>query len=166
LKTAATAMIIGLAIQLYFTTKGRITRATWWIGIGGLIAWNLVVFVVLWSIFGPSLVLTFFGRLISLCFTVLTIYASYCLSAKRFQDRGRSSLNAKVVAYAWAVKALLDLFHITGNAVPNTLDQLFVVAGTGIGLWYFIALGWMEGNAGPNAYGEAPLDVVARAAPK
>ena len=26
-------MIIGLAIQLYFTTKGRITRATWWIGI-------------------------------------------------------------------------------------------------------------------------------------
>jgi uncharacterized membrane protein YhaH (DUF805 family) len=159
-------MIIDLAIQLYFTTRGRISRATWWIGIGGLIAWNLVVFLVLWSIFGPNLVLTFLGRLISLCFIAMTIYASYCLSAKRFQDRDRSSLSAKIVAYAWAAKALLDLFHITGNAVPNTLDQLFVVAGTGIGLWYFIELGWMEGTAGQNAYGEAPLDVVPRATTK
>ena len=157
------ATIIDLAIRLYFTTKGRITRATWWIGIVGLVVFNLVVFVVLWSIFGPSLVLNFFGRLISLCFTALTIYGSYCLSAKRFQDRDRSAFNARLVACAWAVKAVLDLFHITGDVVPNTLDQLFVLAGTGIGLWYFIELGWMEGTVGPNTYGEAPLDVVPRA---
>ena len=154
---------MNLVVYLFFTTQGRITRNTWWIGIAGLVVWNLVVFLVLWSVLGPSLIVNFLGRLVSLCFTALNIYASYCLSAKRFQDRNRSALNAKVVAGAWAAKAVLDLFHITGDlGVPNSLDQLLVVAGTGIGLWYFIELGWMEGTPGPNDYGQAPVEIIAR----
>ena len=155
-------MLVDLTRQLFFSRQGRISRATWWTGIGGLVVWNIVVFLVLWSIFGQSLVLNFFGRLIATCVTALNIYASYCLSAKRFQDRNRSALNAKIVAAVWAAKALLDLVRITDNPVPNTLDQLFILAGTGLGLWYFIELGWMEGTRGRNDYGDDPLDTAAR----
>jgi uncharacterized membrane protein YhaH (DUF805 family) len=122
-----------------------------------------VLFFVLWTILGPLLIANFLGRLIWLCVTAFNIYAVYCLSAKRFQDRDRSELNAKVVACVWAVKAVLDLFRITGDlGDPGALDQLFVLAGTGIGLWYFIELGWLEGTPGPNCYGETALDVMAK----
>jgi uncharacterized membrane protein YhaH (DUF805 family) len=151
-------------MHLLFSADGRITRRTWWIGIGCLVAWNLVVFLVLWSMFGASLVLSFFGRLIGFGFTLLTVYAFYCLSAKRFQDRNRSALNAKVVAGLWAAKAALDLVHITGNvAAASTLDQSFLLLGTAIGLWYFIELGWMDGTPGPNRYGPDPAKPADRA---
>jgi len=156
-------MLVDTARHLLFSTVGRITRSTWWIGIGALVVFNLVLFFVLWSILGPSLIANFFGRLIGLCVTAVNIYAVYCLSAKRFQDRDRSALNAKVVACIWAVKAVLDLFRITGDlGDPGAVDQLFVLAGTGIGLWYFIELGWLEGTPGPNRYGEAAVDLASR----
>ena len=146
---------------LFLSAQGRIARSTWWVGIGGLILCDLLAFLVLWSVLGPSLVLNFFGRLVWFCVIAANIYASYCLSAKRFQDRNRSALNAKLVAGIWAAKALLDLFRITGSAtVPTALDEFFVLAGTAIALWYFIELGWMEGSAGRNDYGDPPAEIV------
>jgi uncharacterized membrane protein YhaH (DUF805 family) len=153
--------VVNIFADLFLSTTGRITRSSWWIGIGALVVLNLVLFIVLWAILGPLLIANFFGRLIWLCVTAFNIYAVYCLSAKRFQDRDRSELNAKVVAGIWTVKAVLDLFRITGDlGDPGTLDQLFVLAGTG--LWYFIELGWLEGTPGPNRYGETSLDIMAR----
>ena len=155
--------MVNIVADLFLSTAGRITRSSWWIGIGALVVVNLVLFFVLWTILGPSLIANFFGRLVGLCVTAFNIYAVYCLSAKRFQDRDRSALNAKVVAGIWAVKAVLDLFRITGDlGDPGTLDQLFVLAGTGIGLWYFIELGWLEGTPGPNRYGETAVDLIAK----
>jgi uncharacterized membrane protein YhaH (DUF805 family) len=158
--------MIGVAAYLFFSTAGRITRSTWWIGIGALVVLNLVLFFVLWSILGPSLITSFLGRLVGLCVTAFNIYAVYCLSAKRFQDRDRAALNAQVVAGLWTAKAVLDLFHITGDlSDPSTLDQLLVLAGTGIGLWYFIELGWLEGTPGPNRYGQTAVDLASRLRP-
>ena len=155
--------MIAVATYLFFSPTGRITRSTWWIGMGTLVVLNLVLFFVLWAILGPSLIASLFGRLVGLCVTAFNIYAVYCLSAKRFQDRDRSALNAKVVAGIWAAKAVLDLFRLTGDlADPGTLDQLFVLAGTGIALWYFIELGWLEGTPGPNRYGETAVDITSQ----
>ena len=155
--------MIAVATSLFFSTAGRITRSSWWIGMGALVVFNLVLFFVLWTILGPSLIANFFGRLVWLCVTALNIYAVYCLSAKRFQDRDRSELNAKVVGGIWAVKAVLDLFRVTGDlSDPGSLDQLFVLAGTGIGLWYFIELGWLEGTPGPNRYGDVAINLASR----
>lgn len=156
-------MLVDTARHLFLSTSGRITRSTWWIGIGALVVLNLALFFVLWTILGPSLITNFFGRLVGLCVTAVNIYAVYCLSAKRFQDRDRSALNAQIVAALWAAKAVLDLFRITGDlGDPGALDQLFVLAGTGIGLWYFIELGWLEGARGPNRYGETAVDLTSR----
>jgi uncharacterized membrane protein YhaH (DUF805 family) len=148
---------------LYFSTQGRISRTTWWIGITGLLIWNVVVFLILWSVLGSSLILNFGGRLVGFCFALLNIAATYHLAAKRFQDRNRPVRYAKIVAGGWALKALLDLVHITGAATSsNSLDTAFLLAGTAVGLWYFIEPGCMPGTVGPNDFGHDPLESDAR----
>ena len=111
----------------------------------------------LWTIFGPFLVQNFFGRLIGFVFTVPTIYFGYHLAAKRFNDRGRPIICAQVGAGVALIKSVTDLVRITGDVhSQNVLDQIFVLAVTGIALWYFIELGLMRGTVGPNAHGEDP----------
>jgi uncharacterized membrane protein YhaH (DUF805 family) len=142
---------------LFLSAKGRISRKSFWIGVGLLVGWSILVFVVLWTLLGPRLIQNFLGRLVGFPFTLLTIYFAYNLAAKRFNDRARPIINAKAVAVLMATKALLDLFRITGDLhAQNFLDQLFVLAGTGIALWYFIELGLMRGTVGPNPHGEDP----------
>jgi uncharacterized membrane protein YhaH (DUF805 family) len=143
--------------DLLLSPKGRISRKTFWIGVGVLIGWSIVVFVVLWSVLGPFLIQNFFGRLIGFVFTLATIYFGYNLTAKRFNDRDRPIICAQAGAGLAAVKSVTDLVRITGDLhSQNFLDQLFVLAGTGIALWYFIELGLMRGTVGPNAHGEDP----------
>lgn len=142
---------------LFLSPKGRISRKAFWIGAGLLTAWSILVFVMLWSLFGPSLIQTFLGRLVGFPFTLLTIYFTYNLAAKRFNDRARLPVCAQIGAGVAAVKSLLDLFRITGDLrAQNWLDQIFILAGTAIALWYFIELGLMRGTVGPNEHGEDP----------
>ena len=49
---------------LLLSAKGRISRKTFWIGAGLLVAWSIVIFVVLWTLLGPSLIQNFLGRLV------------------------------------------------------------------------------------------------------
>jgi uncharacterized membrane protein YhaH (DUF805 family) len=143
--------------NLFLSSNGRVSRKTFWIGAGLLAIWGILVFVVLWSLLGPSLVQNFLGRLVGFPFTLLTIYFAYNLAAKRFNDRTRPIVCAQVVAGLMAVKSVTDLFRITGDLhAQSWLDQLFVLAGTGIALWYFIDLGLMRGTVGPNEHGEDP----------
>jgi uncharacterized membrane protein YhaH (DUF805 family) len=142
---------------LFLSPKGRIARKTFWIGVGALIVWGIVVFVVLWTLLGPSLVQNFLGRLVGFPFTLLTIYFAYNLAAKRLNDRDRPIVYAKAAAGLMAVKSLTDVLRITGDPrAQNFLDNLFLLAGTGIALWFFIELGLMRGTIGPNAHGEDP----------
>jgi uncharacterized membrane protein YhaH (DUF805 family) len=142
---------------LFLSPKGRISRKTFWIGAGVLVVFSILLFIVLWSILGPSLIQNFLGRLVGFVFTLPTIYFGYNLAAKRFNDRDRPIICAQVGAGAAALKAFLNLFRITGDPhVQNWLDQLFVLIGTAIALWYFIELGLMRGTVGANPHGEDP----------
>lgn len=145
--------------HLFLSPKGRISRKSFWIGAALLIAWGILAFVVLWTLLGPSLVQNFLGRLVGLVVTLPTIYFAYNLAAKRFNDRDRPIICAQIGAGAAVLKALLNLVRITGDLhSQNWLDQLFVLVGTAIALWYFIELGLMRGTVGPNAHGEDPED--------
>jgi uncharacterized membrane protein YhaH (DUF805 family) len=141
---------------LFLSPKGRVSRKTFWIGVGLLVVWGIVVFAVLWTVIGPSLVQNFFGRLAGLPFTLLTIYFAYNLVAKRCNDRERPLVLAQAVAGIAAFKSVTDLVRITGGQHASWLDQLFILAGTGIALWFLIELGLMRGTVGPNAHGEDP----------
>ena len=153
--------MITVASYLFFATTGRIARSSWWIGIGTLIVLNILVFFVLWAVLGPNPFVSLFGRLVALCLNALNIYIIYCMSAKRFQDRNRSALNAMIVAFIWAAKAAHDLF-VGDLREPDTFDLLFVFLGTGTALWYFIELGLLQGTPGPNRFGEAAAGLFAR----
>lgn len=143
--------------DLFLSPRGRISRKSFWIGAGLLVAWAALVFIVLWTVLGPGLIQNFLGRLVGFPFTLLTIYFTYNLAVKRFNDRARPMICAQAVAGFFAVKALMDLVRITGDLrTSNWLDQLFILIGTGIALWYFIELGLMRGTAGPNDHGEDP----------
>jgi uncharacterized membrane protein YhaH (DUF805 family) len=144
--------------DLLFAAKGRIGRRGWWIGVAVLVAWVIASFCLLWTLFADGMFRSFFGRLVSLPFNLLTIYVAYNLAAKRFNDRARPIIIAQAVAALWMIKALLDLTGLSGNPWnQNALDTLFLMLGTGIGLWYFIELGCLRGTVGPNAHGEDPV---------
>jgi uncharacterized membrane protein YhaH (DUF805 family) len=144
---------------LFLSARGRISRKTFWIGAGLLVVWGVAVFIVLWTILGPRLIQNFFGRLVGFPFTLATIYFAYNLSAKRFNDRARPIICAQAAAGFAVLKAVTDLVRITGDLhAQNFLDQLYILGGTGIALWYFIELGLMRGTVGPNPHGEDPED--------
>ena len=152
---------MSIVLALFFTTAGRIKRSAWWIGVGALIVFNILLFFVLWTILGPNLIASLVGRFVEFCINAINIYAIYCLSVKRFQDRNRSAMNAKIGAFIWATKAVHDLF-IADLREPDTFLLLFVFAGTGTALWYFIEIGLLEGTSGPNNYGPPPAAVASR----
>jgi uncharacterized membrane protein YhaH (DUF805 family) len=142
---------------LFLSPQGRISRKAFWIGAGLLALWAFVVFAVLWTVLGPRIIQNFLGRLVGFPFILLTIYFAYNLVVKRFNDRARPLICAQAVAGIAALKSVLDLVRITGDLhAQNWLDQLFILGGTGIALWYFIELGMMRGTVGPNAHGEDP----------
>ena len=149
-------MDIANLTSLFLSAKGRISRKTFWIGAGLLVGWALVVFSVLWTVLGPSLVQNFLGRLVGFPFVLLTIYFGYNLVVKRCHDRERPIVFAQAVAGIAVLKSLTDLVRITGGQHANWLDQLFILVGTGIALWFLIELGLMRGTVGANAHGADP----------
>jgi uncharacterized membrane protein YhaH (DUF805 family) len=144
--------------DLLFSTQGRINRGKWWLGVLCVVGTVLVISLVLWSIFHTGLFYTFSGRLMVFILTVFALFASYCINAKRFHDRNKSSVFAQVALILNGIKAVLDLVGLTGDPWgTNTADTLFQLATMGVGIWYFVELGCLRGTAGPNEYGPDPL---------
>ncbi len=142
---------------LFLSSKGRIGVSTFWLGAGALVVGYIVVFLVLWLIFGAFLTQNFLGRLVMFAVQLTMTYFVYNLTAKRANDRGRPIICAQIAAGVFALWYLTSLVGITGNPVSqNSLDEFFILAGTGIVLWYLIDLGYLGGTPGPNAHGENP----------
>jgi uncharacterized membrane protein YhaH (DUF805 family) len=141
---------------LFLSSKGRIGVSTFWLGVGALVIGYVAVFLVLWLIFGAFLRQNFLGRLIIFVLDLATTYFVYNLTAKRANDRGRPVICAQIAAGVFAVWYVTALVGITGNTSQNSLDEFFILAGTGVMLWYLIDLGYLGGTPGPNAHGENP----------
>jgi uncharacterized membrane protein YhaH (DUF805 family) len=144
--------------DLLFSAQGRINRGKWWLGVICVVSVVLVVSMVLWSIFNTRLFYTFGGRITVFALTAFALAATYCINAKRFHDRNKSSAFAQVGLILNGIKAVLDLIGVTGDPWhANTADNLFQLATFGVGVWYLVELGCLRGSAGPNAYGPDPL---------
>lgn len=135
--------------KLLFTIEGRIPRSQYWLAmliyIGLAVAAALVVYML--NALFPGTVgedggVTVTGIaalpyiLLSLGYTVLSIWSGICVNAKRCHDRGRSG---------WF--QLILLIPIIGP------------------LWYMIESGFLRGTQGPNSFGPDPLDVATDASP-
>jgi uncharacterized membrane protein YhaH (DUF805 family) len=143
--------------DLLFFTQGRINRGKWWLGIVCIIGIVLTISLVLWSTLSTKLFYTFGGRLTVFALTAFALFATYCINAKRFHDRNKSSAFAQIGLILNGIKAVLDLAGVTGDPWgANTADNLFQVAAMGVGIWYLVELGCLRGTAGPNKYGPDP----------
>lgn len=159
---------------LYFSTKGRITRQTWWLG-ALLLGALMITFVMVIAFSAPALspVLFFwvFGGT-----SVVASFPYYCLSVKRLHDGNNSGrlLLAYLVLSAIALAA--QLWFISAVALPsleagspfttmlappfpmlgNVLTALTTVQ-SACGLYLLYLLGFQMGTKGANKYGPDPL---------
>lgn len=135
--------------KLLFTIEGRIPRSQYWLAmlmyIGVAVAAALVAYL-LSSLFpgtvggDGSVTVTGIAALpyilLSLGYTVLSIWSGICVNAKRCHDRGRSG---------WF--QLIILIPLIGP------------------LWYMIECGFLRGTRGSNPFGPDPRDTVTAASP-
>ena len=116
---------------LFTSTQGRINRQKWWIGVVVLIVISVIASI-LDAVLGlPRLGASTYSAgtgIISLIVSLLMIYPSICLSAKRWHDRNKS---------AWWI--LISIIPIIGW------------------IWALVENGFLRGTPGTNNYGPDPL---------
>ena len=110
---------------LYTSLEGRIGRQTFWMGVIVLIVIS-IVFAVLDAILGTR---TDSGiGILGALFSLVAIYPSVVLYAKRWHDRGKSGW--------WTLIALVPIIGF---------------------IWIIVELGILKGIDGPNQYGADPV---------
>ena len=110
---------------LFLSMDGRIGRQTFWMGVLAFIVIAVVAYVLDMILHTPSV-----GNsgAISLIVSLVMIYPSIALSAKRWHDRDKS---------AWWI--LIGLIPIIGA------------------IWAFVEVGCLKGTTGPNRFGPDPV---------
>ena len=145
-------------MSFYFSAVGRIPRHQWWLGTLGVIVYMVVVSFALTLIFGPLFLVDAGGRIALLPFQLVALYASYCIMAKRFQDRERPARYAQIAVGIQLAKALFDLVGISGDPYRfNFIDYASWIVIIGVGIWLTVELGCLRGTIGPNQYGADPV---------
>jgi uncharacterized membrane protein YhaH (DUF805 family) len=128
-------------MSIFTNLNGRIGRQQWWLGLIALVVVQWVLVFVIGMLFGQEMTqgvtdggmsyqsnISPVGLIILLLVMIPFIWASICLSGKRWHDRGKS---------AWWI--LIGLVPIVG------------------GIWTIVENGFLKGNDGPNQYGPDPL---------
>lgn len=131
-------------MSLFLSFKGRINRAKWWLGLLILFVVQMVLWFVLSSVFGASMMMEmdpndpaamqaameqFSAMMVPAGILMLVLlYPSLALYTKRWHDRNKSGW--------WS---LIMLVPIVG------------------GIWMLVELGVLRGTDGDNRYGPDPL---------
>ncbi|ODT80769.1 MAG: hypothetical protein ABS76_14980 [Pelagibacterium sp. SCN 64-44] len=154
--------------SLLTTTRGRIGRQQWWIGIVALIVISILASIVLGIIsFGNAAVLGWLAVLLN----IALIYPAYCIGIKRRHDRGSDGTDLKILI---AGTVIINLIQATGIGVTwvdggggivypmpaiwlGIINLVFAV----FAIYMLVQLGFLRGTHGANAYGPDPLDGAA-----
>ena len=141
--------------RLYLTTDGRIGRQDFWMGIVGLFVAGLIVALIVAAIFG---MMSTASRVVLFIVQLAFAYPSYCLMAKRFQDRDKPAMYAAILIGVNLLLALLGLLGVTGDPLdPNFLATIFGLVMLAIGIWVIVELGILRGTVGQNQFGPDPV---------
>ncbi|WP_436642307.1 DUF805 domain-containing protein [Microbaculum sp. FT89] len=108
---------------LFTSFEGRISRQPFWIGAVLLWVINWVAAAILYGLFGEG-----FANILFTIVSLVLLYPSLAVGAKRWHDRDKS---------AWWL--LIVLIPVVGA------------------LWYLIECGFLRGTEGENRYGPDPL---------
>ncbi len=152
--------------QLFFSPRGRIGRAQWWlamIAVGIVSALGLIVgaFATRSHGFGA-------GRIVMALWGVLVVYLGYCVMAKRLQDRDERPAWAMVAAAVGGLQIALDIAEASypmDIRFVDTLTFALLAARALLGSLFIVVLGCQRGTVGDNRYGPDPLSAALIAAP-
>lgn len=147
---------------LYTSSEGRIGRQSYWIGIVGFIVVGLVISLIIGALFG---LLSTVGQVLLFILQIIFIYPSYCLMAKRFQDRDKPATFAWIGIGLGVLVGFLNMLGLTRGdfGQPNWLGWICNIALLIVGIWFLIELGFLRGTIGSNEYGPDPVEEPARA---
>ena len=139
-------------VSLFNSFNGRISRQTFWIGLGMLLVAELICHALAEEIQGDRL-----SAIVDLAFT----YPEFAVALKRGHDRNMPLWLLMLFFGAGAVLDLLTVLEITGNDdQPSLLSLLIALPFTLLGLALLVELGFRRGTVGPNQYGPDPLAKV------
>ncbi|MCY1648197.1 DUF805 domain-containing protein [Caulobacter sp. SL161] len=132
--------------QTMLSFQGRLRRRDLWIYWIGLLVVAATLFVLLERLLGLDLT-----EHRSWILTLLTVWPSYALLAKRMHDRNRSAWWALLLLgseLAGRIEAMVGF--------PRSLSLTSDVVGILVLLWVFIDFGLLEGTPGDNRFGPSP----------
>ena len=131
---------------------GRISRQTFWIAMGTVVAVEIVFDILSFRLGGERL-----SAIVDLAFT----YPEFAVAAKRGHDR---NMPPWVVGIFFGAGVLLDLLTVLGMAgtreEPNAASLVIALPFTVLGLALLVDFGFRRGTRGPNRYGPDPLGGV------
>ena len=147
--------------KLFFSFRGRLNRAKYWL--------SVLVFALGWQtsvILDNRMGLSAVGAIILLA----TVVSSVSIAIRRLHDRNRSGW--WLLLFYLAPSALIAaavILSIQGSEASVATIRQGIVAGSGLALlfafsaitiwiWGFIELGLRRGTAGPNRFGNDPLE--------
>ena len=136
------------------STQGRIPRSQWWAGLVIL----AIIGVVLGLLIAWVLGMTMVGLIATLILQIILLYPSYCISAKRFQDRNKPAGLALIGIGLAILQTLARLVGLSNPYNPTAVDWILNIALIIVGIWYLIELGILRGTIGPNNFGPDPLE--------
>jgi uncharacterized membrane protein YhaH (DUF805 family) len=147
----------GLA-ALLFTFRGRANRARYWAVVLVVIAINLIVAAIMYSI--PDL---FGGALLALPIILWGVVAvvGILTSIRRLHDRDKSGHWLWLFAFLPVVLNVIGNAAMIGDASLAPVGVVFGLIALGISIWAFIELGCLRGTQGPNRFGPDPLQHAA-----
>jgi len=136
------------------STQGRIPRSQWWAGFLVLIIIGVVLGLLIAWVLGMTMV----GLIATLILQIILLYPSYCISAKRFQDRNKPGGLALIGIGLAILQTLARVVGLSNPYNPTAVDWILNVALLIVGIWYLIELGILRGTIGPNKFGPDPLE--------
>ena len=136
------------------STQGRIPRSQWWAGLVVLVIIGVVLGLLIAWVLGMTMV----GLIATLILQIILLYPSYCISAKRFQDRNKPGSLALIGIGLAILQTLARLVGLSNPYSPTAVDWILNIALLIVGIWYLIELGILRGTVGPNTYGPDPLE--------
>src|SRR5438477_3342989 len=136
-------LFVSDGMSLFLSVDGRIPRYRWWIGTLAVSAFVLLVFLLLFAIFGAGFVRSANGQAALFVLQLVWLYAYYCLAGKRFQDRAKPASFALIWIGPQLLTTLLDNLELTG--VSNLVVYAFTTINFVVGIWFLVELGFLRG---------------------
>lgn len=141
--------------DLLFTFEGRINRAKFWLA---MLIWVVAQAVAAGMIVASYVLLGDFfplGAIVVFLLVVIPLLVSgFAVGVKRLHDRDKSGWWLLLLC---VLPAVLELVAQSMGDAGRPWD----IASLVISVWAIVELGCLRGTAGPNSYGDDPLEAAA-----